>query len=131
MSEENVEMVKRSIEMFNRGDVDALLRDADSDFEWHGQPSSGLDDPQRCRRRHQEHAAPRDGKPPAIAWKWRRWWMGAPTSWFVVRWLPRGGPATCRFDGHASPPMRSERGVCSVRIFGTRTEALEAAGLEE
>ena len=38
MSQENVELVMRSIEMFNRGDLDALFPDADPEFEWHDQP---------------------------------------------------------------------------------------------
>ena len=38
MSQENVELVKRSVEDFNRGDLDALFPDADPEFEWHDQP---------------------------------------------------------------------------------------------
>ena len=33
-----MELVKRSIEMFNRGDLDALFLDADPEIEWHDQP---------------------------------------------------------------------------------------------
>jgi ketosteroid isomerase-like protein len=77
MSQENVEMVRRSIEMFNRGDLDALFRDADPEIEWHDQPE-----------------------------------------------LPG---ATVHHGAEAAAEHRGR--ICSVRIFGTRAEALEAAGL--
>jgi len=35
MSQENVELVRRSIERFNSGDLDGALRDADPEVEWH------------------------------------------------------------------------------------------------
>src|SRR5512144_594548 len=34
MSEENVEILRRGFEAFARGDMDALLQDADPDIEW-------------------------------------------------------------------------------------------------
>ncbi len=34
MSEENVEILRRGFEAFARGDIDALLQDADPDIEW-------------------------------------------------------------------------------------------------
>lgn len=34
MSEERVELVRRSIERFNSGDLDGALRDADPEVEW-------------------------------------------------------------------------------------------------
>jgi ketosteroid isomerase-like protein len=36
MSEENVEIARRSAEAFNRGDIDAWLADIDPEIEWHG-----------------------------------------------------------------------------------------------
>jgi ketosteroid isomerase-like protein len=38
MSQENIDLVRRSIEMFNQGNVDALFRAADPEIEWHDQP---------------------------------------------------------------------------------------------
>ena len=35
MSEERVELVRRSLERFNSGDLDGALQDADPDIEWH------------------------------------------------------------------------------------------------
>ena len=34
MSQENVELVKRGIEAYNRRDIDAIYEMATSDFEW-------------------------------------------------------------------------------------------------
>jgi ketosteroid isomerase-like protein len=35
MSGENVEAVKRAFDAFNRGDLDAMLKDLDPEVEWH------------------------------------------------------------------------------------------------
>jgi ketosteroid isomerase-like protein len=35
MSQENVEAIRRAAEAFNRGDIDALLREVDPEVEWH------------------------------------------------------------------------------------------------
>ena len=35
MSKESVELVRRSLERFNSGDLDGALRDADPELEWH------------------------------------------------------------------------------------------------
>jgi ketosteroid isomerase-like protein len=35
MSQENVEAFKRGLDAFNRGDVEAVLKELDTDVEWH------------------------------------------------------------------------------------------------
>jgi ketosteroid isomerase-like protein len=35
MSEENVEVVRRTADAYNRGDIDAVLEDVDPEIEWH------------------------------------------------------------------------------------------------
>ena len=35
MSQENVESLRRAVDAFNRGDIDAMLQEFDPDVEWH------------------------------------------------------------------------------------------------
>jgi ketosteroid isomerase-like protein len=35
MSQENVEAFKRAVDAFNRGDIEALVKEVDADAEWH------------------------------------------------------------------------------------------------
>jgi uncharacterized protein len=35
MSQENVEVVRRTADAYNRGDIDAVLEDVDPEIEWH------------------------------------------------------------------------------------------------
>ena len=43
MSQENVEIVRAAIDAHNRGDVDAVLKDAAPDFEYDGTRAVGID----------------------------------------------------------------------------------------
>ena len=131
MSEENVEMVKRSIEMFNRGDVDALLRDADSDFEWHDQPElpgstihKGADAATEHLRSAMENLRLSLGSGGGGGWGRQRrgLWSGGCQG--------RASDVPVRRPHFSTYAIRAGR-VRSVRIYGTRTDALEAAGLEE
>ena len=38
MSESNVAIARRSVDAFNRGDIEAWLADIDAEIEWHGVP---------------------------------------------------------------------------------------------
>ena len=59
MSQENVEAFKRFADANNRRDVDALLKELDTDVEWH---SAVLRSPARSTRSRQSaSAALRDG----------------------------------------------------------------------
>src|SRR4051794_16034985 len=43
MSEENVEVIRRAIDAWNRGDLDGFLAGAHPDFEWHPVLAAGVE----------------------------------------------------------------------------------------
>jgi len=133
MSEENVEVVRRSIDAFNRGDVEAMVVDVHPEVE-------GTDDPR-------VPGAPHKGRGRA---KVKRYFESMSRYWESVRLAPervidlgddvlvlgrmtarsrRGGPEIERpLDQMVT--LRDGK-IIRNRIFSTRAEALEAAGLEE
>ena len=47
MSHDNLEIARRSVEAFNRGDIDAWLADVHDEIEWHGVPDEPDPGPHR------------------------------------------------------------------------------------
>lgn len=132
MSQENVELVKQSIGIFNGGDVDALFRDADPEFEWHDQPElpgatvhKGADAAAEHLRSAMENLSDYrleveeivDGGADVVV-----------CGQIVAQGRTSGAPVQRpQFSAYS---IRAGR-IRSVRIFGTRAEAFEAAGLPE
>ena len=133
MSQENVELVRRGADAFNRRDLDAYLALTDDDVEV--VPRVGAMEGESSYRGH-------DGV--------RRWWsnlLDVFPDWNVevveVRDLGDLTLATVRLSGHgagsAAPTNQANghvvrwwRGKCVWwRAFGSRAEALEAVGLSE
>jgi ketosteroid isomerase-like protein len=132
MSEKNVEIFRRAIDAFNRGDFEAALALCHSEVEWVGDPRvSGV----RTRRGHAEV---------------KRYLETVPRYWEELRLEPerfvdrgdqvlvlarmtartrRGGPEIERqFDQVIT--LRDGK-ITRGRWFLTREEALEAAGLRK
>jgi len=132
MSQENVELVKRSIEMFNRGDLDALFLDADPEIEWHDQPELPGATVHRGAEAAAEHlrSAMRDLSGYRVN---PEEFVDAGANVVVCGQVSAQGRASdipVQRPHFAAYAIRAGR-ICRVRIFGTRAEALEAAGLSE
>jgi ketosteroid isomerase-like protein len=131
MSKENVEIVRRSFEAFNRGDFDAAFEDFAPDFELDFSRAIGIDrgtyNLAQFRRRNEE-----------LAEMWESNRLGADElidagELVVVPWTSRlrgrdgievqaRGTWLCTFrDGL----------VVRIRLYQDKREALEAAGLSE
>jgi uncharacterized protein len=133
MSEENVEIVRRSLDAFNRGDVEATLADVHPEVE-------GIDDPRvpggRTLGRSKTEV--------------KRYFKSLSRYWESVRLVPerfvdlgddvlilgrmtartrRGGPEIQRQLDQLIT-LRDGK-IIRNRIFSTRDEALEVAGLRE
>jgi len=133
MSEENIEIVRKSFDAIGRGDLDALLELYDSEIEF--QPLTGTRVETGGYRGHEGV---------------RRYFKEAAEVWDEVR--PVAGEVTAAGDevivfGHCSIRGKASEietdSPCSWvvtvrdgkitrhRVFGTSDEALEAAGLSE
>jgi ketosteroid isomerase-like protein len=132
MSEENVELVRRSLDAFNRGDVEGFLADVHPEVE-------GIDDPR----------VPGTGTMRGVV-EVKRYFESLPRYWESVRIAPerlvdlgddvlvlgqmtartrRGGPEIER-ELDQMVTLRDGK-IIRNRTFSTRAEALEAAGLSE
>ena len=132
MSQENVEIVRRGVDAFNRRDLAAIIRDFDQDGEW-----------------VEDHRYPGAGTfrgPSGVEQSIRKWW----DAWGEIRMdldetIDLGDRVVLagrvRARGHDSDvtveaPFGGvyefrERKVVRVQVLGSRDEALEAAGLSE
>jgi ketosteroid isomerase-like protein len=133
MSEENVELVRRAIDAFNRRDLDALLALADPDIEYFP------------RILELEGGGPFRGHDGVRSW-WESWLGTFPdisTEIEEVQDLGNVTVARTRLRGHgiASGAILEQtawqvaewrqRKCVRYRTFASEAEALEAAGLEE
>jgi ketosteroid isomerase-like protein len=130
MSQENVEVVKRSIEMFNLGDVDALFRDADPEIEWHDQPELPGATIHKGAEAAAEHLRSAMENLSGYRLEVEEMVDGGANVVVCGQVVAQGRASDVpvqrpQFSAYA---IRAGR-VRSVRIFGTRAEALEAAGL--
>jgi ketosteroid isomerase-like protein len=133
MSEENVEIVRRGTEALQRGDLDAAFADADPELEWEEMPSLGPD-----------AAVYRgvDSTREAVE-SWLGMWSDyrAETSRYVDAGDDVVVLSTERGRGHDSgATVERELGmvhtfregkIVRTRLFGSWSEALEAAGVSE
>src|SRR3954452_20477729 len=133
MSQENVEIVRRSADAFSRGDWDGALAEYDPDIEWVEMPSLG---------------------PDASTYTGREQLRGAVESWIqmwreydievcryadagdgvvaLVRERGRGGTSGASVEREIGELFTVRDGrVVRVRLYGSWSEALEAAGLSE
>ncbi len=132
MSQENVKKVRRSIEMFNRGDLDAVIRDADPEIEWHDQPElpgatihHGAEATEEHLRSAMRALSGYRLDPEEL--------VDAGANVVVCGQVSaegRASKAPVHRPHFAAYAIRAGR-IRSVRIFGTRAEALKAAGLSE
>ncbi len=135
MSEENVEMLRNSYAAFNRGDWEAALSNADPEIEWRLHGQLGIDVPQPIRGREALKA----------------FWADFFEIWDDYKMEPldfidgMDGRvlATMRFTARgqgSSVPVEltyfwvhltRDGAIVSVDLYPDRSDALEAAGLEE
>jgi ketosteroid isomerase-like protein len=132
MSQENVEAVRRAIEVFNRDGPEAATAFMDSEIEWHDmpeQPDAGV-----------HHG--REGFLEAV----EQFTGGFEGFRFLVDEIVDHGDQVITYNrtlgrGRGSGATFEQRGACvwtlrngtivRVEWFGTRPEALKAVGLEE
>jgi ketosteroid isomerase-like protein len=132
MSQENVEAVRRAIEVFNRDGPEAAAAFMDSEIEWHDmpeQPDAGV-----------HHG--REGFLEAV----EQFTGGFEDFRFLVDEIFDHGDQVITYNrtfgrGESSGATFEQRGACvwtlrngsivRVEWFGTRREALKAVGLEE
>jgi ketosteroid isomerase-like protein len=132
MSQENVEIVRRAIEVFNRDGPDAAAAFMDSEIEWHDmpeQPDAGV-----------HHG--REGFLEAV----EQFTGGFEDFRFLVDEIFDHGDQVITYNrtfgrGESSGATFEQRGACvwtlrngsivCVEWLGTRREALKAVGLEE
>src|SRR5215211_488669 len=132
MSQRNVELVRRGIEMFNRGDIDSLLREMDPEIEWHDQPELPGATIHYGSQATVDHlrSALRDLPGYRVD---PEEFLDAEASVVVCGRISAHGRASGApverpyFADFATEAGRIRR----ARLFGTRQEALEAAGLSE
>jgi ketosteroid isomerase-like protein len=136
MSEENVEIVRRALDEFNRGNYEAALAVLDENVEWHVPDVAALDAPASGAVRGRERVSEVFGR-----------WLGAwdPFSFELTEILGRGEQVFLagvqrgrgRHSGvDVSVPtfhvctLRDHR-IIVMRTFPDRAAAIEAAGLSE
>ncbi len=133
MSQENVELVKRSVEAFNRGDIDAFLKDMADDAEL---------DLSRARGPYRGVHRGREGARELFADFWEAWASITPLS---TEYIEVGDKvvlaARMRFHGRdgvevGGGGMGAVYTLCDGKIvryqlFQSKADALEAAGLSD
>ncbi len=134
MSEENVELVKRSVEAYRRGDIDAFLEGVGDDVEF---DFSGVRGPYRGIYRGREGAR-------AILTTFMEAWESI--TWLSTEYIDAGEQVVlatrARFHGRGSGVEVEGGGMGAVYTlrqgtivryeqFQSKAEALEAAGLRE
>jgi len=133
MSEENVEIVRRNFDAFNRGDLEGALAEFAPEFEFH--PSGRFMDTQRVY-------SGREG--------FTEFWVRFRAAWEYITvsveriealddrvvtlgtFHGRGGESGVEVNGEAAWHHQIKGGlIVLIRSFSTWNEALEAAGLSE
>ena len=129
VSQGNIELVRLSLGNFNRGDVDGLLGDADPEIEWHDRPDLPGATVHYGAQATAEHlrSALRDSPGYRVD---ADELVDAGDTVVVCGHVSAHGPAG---EVLAERPFFAvyaiqARRIRSVRIFGTRAEALQAAG---
>jgi ketosteroid isomerase-like protein len=134
MSEENVEIVRRGLDAFSRGDLEGVLDDLAPEFEFH--PSGRFMDTQQVYRGREGFVD---------FWgRFRAAWEDIPVSIERIEDLDddrvltlgtfhgRGGGSGVEVHGEAAWLHTIKDGlIVHIRSFATWKEGLEAAGLSE
>ena len=132
MSQENVEIVRTTIESFNRGDFDTLFRDADPDMQWHDQPELPGATVHRGAEGAVEHLRSVQRDLPGYRLDLEELLDAGANVVVCGRIFAQGRVSEVPVDRPAYSVFEVQAGrILSVRIFGTRAEALKAAGLSE
>jgi ketosteroid isomerase-like protein len=133
MSQENVEIVRRSADAFSRGDWDGALANYHPDIEWMEMPSLGPDASTYTGRKQLREAVE----------SWIQMWGRYDTEVCryldagddvvaLVRELGRGATSGAAVEREIGELFTVREGrVDRVRLYGSWSEALEAAGLSE
>jgi ketosteroid isomerase-like protein len=135
MSRENVEVVKRFVDAYNRRDVEAMLEDLGPGIEWHSVILTGLEGETAVYRGHEGF---REGLRDLYEA------LGETTSSTrrseTSATGPSGSAACASVAGRAEPrpsrphasvvDFKNGKAIC-IRTYLDPKEALEAAGLEE
>ena len=135
MSEENVELVRRFVDAYNRRDLEAMLNDLDPEIEWHSGILTGLEGEAAVYRGHEgyreglrdlydalgethiEYSEIRDLGERTVA---------------IGRFRARGRESGAETESpHASVADFKDGKAISIHTYFDHAEALEAAGLWE
>ena len=132
MSAENVEMVRRGIEAFNRGDLDAALRGAHAGIEWHDQPELPGATIHHGIEATKEHLRSALRDLPGYRVDAEELLDAEAHVVLCGRISARGRASDVPVERPYVATYTIEAGLMRcVRIFGNRAEALGAAGLSE
>jgi uncharacterized protein len=128
MSQENVEIVRRSFDAYRRGDLDAALADANSQIVWNPAeeaPMSGLDAVRDYLARWEGEWEELDTTP-------EKFIDAGDRVVAIVHFRGRGRRSGVEVDArsYAVYTLRDGR-MIDMEEFTNRSEALEAAGLPE
>jgi ketosteroid isomerase-like protein len=132
MSEENVETVRQTIEAFNRGDLDLVLPSVDAAIEWHDQRELPGATVHHGVHATMEHLRSVMEDLPGYRIDVEEWLEAEDTVVLCGRTSAHGRASGVQVDRPSFTTYELQAGrIRRVRIFGTRSEALEAAGLSE
>ena len=132
MSQENVEIVRAAIESFNRGDLDTLLREMHPEIEWHDQPELPGSTIHRGADAAVEHLRSVQRDLPGYHMHPKELLDTGAKVVVCGRISAHGRVSEVPVDRSVFVVYEIQAGrILRVRIFGTRDEALEAAGLRE
>ena len=132
MSQENVEMVRRGLEEFNRGNLDAALADADAALEWHDQPELPGATVYYGLEATAEHLRSARRDLPGYRIDAEELLDAGDAVVACGRISARGRSSQIPVDRPYFAVYTIDDGrIRSIKIFGTRAEALEAVGLSE
>jgi ketosteroid isomerase-like protein len=133
MTQEDVEIVRRSWEALNRGDLDAFIDCFDPDIEWHdlpNYPGAGSHWGRRAFRRHVEGFVDAWGK---VSVEIEEIVQSGDCVVARIRYIGTGKESGASVE---TPPSGAiyevrEGRILRVRQFAEHQQALEAAGLRE
>ena len=132
MSQENVEIVRRGYEAFNRGDIDAVVATLDPGIEWWPAADELITQPYRGHDGYRALVAEaREGVPDLQA-EIEEMVAGADQVVTCLRFWGRGRDSGAPVEVRETNVARFREGrIIEVREFREKAAALEAAALSE
>jgi ketosteroid isomerase-like protein len=133
MSRENVELVRRGIEVFNSGDIDRILSFTGADFEIEVPPGlSAEPDTYRGHEGVRRYFRSFDEAMDEVHFEAQRFWDAAEAVVVDVRVTARGKQTEIPVEQRAAQLWTIRGGkVVRIRAYASLSEALETVGLAE